>query len=181
MKAAIGFVVAVGLLLAACGGESDATAAQPTATAASTVAADTAGASPTTAAPTPTPAPREKAEDALKRQMEYLTKGQTGRAYDELHPLQQAFISRELYMRCTTDAAGLEMTGFRVLETYQEETPIAGAGVTATSTAVTVRLTFRTNGREQEMTDTFREFNVDGQWRFSVAGDGDMWKAGRCP
>lgn len=125
------------------------------------------------------PASKESAADALKRQIGFLTKDQTGRAYEELHPLQQAFITKELYMECA-GASGLTIRGVDVKETYEEEITIPGTATKATSTAITVGIKAEVGGGERTETTTFHEYLVDGHWRFSVTG-ADDYEAGRCP
>lgn len=69
------------------------------------------------------------AADFLRRQFEYLAKGQYGRQWDSLHPAQQRFISRDDYMDCAQEEVGtLNLSRIKLteLESYREKIRIPG-------------------------------------------------------
>lgn len=182
-QTALGLISLAALVLAACGG-GDAKPAEAAETAVAVTASQqpqgTAGASPTASTPTATAKPKEKAEDAFKRQLGFLEKGQSGRAYDEIHPAQQAIIPRDLYMKCVSEGGAFAIDKLKVIETYPEAVRIPGTMVDVDSTAVTVEYTMRRGTQTATFTTTSHEILVDGKWRFSASG-GDEYKAGRCP
>lgn len=116
------------------------------------------------------------AEAALRRQLDMMSKGQYSRVYDELHPAQQAFISRDLYVKCSDTSGLVNLVSVKVMETYPENSLIPGTDVHADSTAITAELKVGL----RTMKTTMHEFPVDGGWRFTVR-DGDSFRAGKCP
>ncbi len=152
-------MVAVVILMAGCGGRS----------------AKTSGGVP------PTPARTESAGDALTRQLGFIEKGQWGRNWDELHPAQQAIISRDHYQECAQRAGHVfNITNVKVLETYDEPTDIPGTTLHAPSTAVTVELTVDQPGQAKTQKTTLHEFLVDGRWRWTVAA-AEQYAGSTCP
>jgi hypothetical protein len=116
---------------------------------------------------------------ALKKQIGWLTSGQYGRAWDQMHPAQQALMSREQYARC---AGARSIPDFEVTlkEIYDEEVQIPGTEEKVMSKAVTVELRY---GGSRD-TDTFHEFLVDGQWRWTASwtdADVEAIRDGDCP
>lgn len=138
MRACVGLLTA-GLLVSACGDDGS---------------------------PSSEPVEGEPAEDALERQVRFLTDGQTGRAYAEIHPAQQELFTADEYAACVGESVGgLQVERFDVKETFIEEITIPATDLTVEATAITAELV--TNlGID---TDTFHEVDVDGEWRFTVS------------
>lgn len=120
------------------------------------------------------------AEDALERQIGYLSDGQYGRLYDELHPAQQKLIDEDAFVRCYDEVAGgVSITGFDVKDTYPEKVRIPGTTLKADSVAVTVAIKAKIGEAPGEDTRTFHEFDVDGDWRFTLS-EVEEWADGNC-
>jgi len=129
---------------------------------------------------TGTPKPHESAGDAVKRQFDFISKGQWGREWDELHPGQQAVVPREKYVDCA-NATNVNLTGLSVdvIETYDDPMDISGVPE-KTSTAVTVKLT--TEASKNAETNTVHEVLVAGEWRWVLNNDAiAAYQAGHCP
>jgi hypothetical protein len=139
--------------------------------------ADRPSARPTTTAG----ADPDDAREAFLQQLQYLSDGQYGRAWEAIHPAQQAFVPRDLYIRCAEDRlAGLEVLDADVKEVFTEKHAVEGTELEVDSVAITVALKFRASGVETEDTETFHIYFVDGTWRISVTG-ADSYKQGECP
>lgn len=171
MRRAALLALALGLLAGACGGDDGDSASATTAPGAAA------------AGPTTTKAPSDDdAAEAVQRQFKYLTDGQYGRAWEEIHPAQQGFIPRALYVRCSGDRLGsIQIVDIDVKEVFHEPSAIEGTDLEPDSVAITLALKYKAGALpEQSDTETFHEFFVDGQWRFSVTG-AESYKAGECP
>ena len=119
---------------------------------------------------------QETASDAIVRQLQLLSDGDAGALWDELHPAQQAFVPRDLYIRCA-DEQSIELSDIKALrERAEPSLAIAGTNLTVPATAVTVEFTFA--GTKQ--TETFHEVDVDGRWRW-VLSDPEPYVRGECP
>ena len=116
--------------------------------------------------------PSEAATDAFERLIDYISKGQYGRAWDELHPAQQALVTRADYMLCRGDAID-EVKVVEILEEYDEDVPIPGTDLVVASTAITAELRLKSGLFEETTTDTFHEIAVDGEWRWIVSDPDD--------
>lgn len=114
---------------------------------------------PTTARPS-----IEPAGEALKRQIQYLSLGQFGRAYAEIHPSQRSLFTQDQYERCGPGAHSIEVGNVEIVEEYEESTTIPGTTESVDSVAVTATVTM--NGMTS--TDTYHEIEVDGRWAFTV-------------
>lgn len=115
----------------------------------------------------------ETAADALRRQIGYLSDGQTGRAYQEIHPEQQALFTVDQYGECLSSIPDAEVVS--VEETYNEPLTIPGTETVVDSVAITAEV--RLGG--QTDTDTYHEVYVDGRWVFTVFAAEDI-AAGTC-
>ena len=159
------------LLMAGCGGGDDKPAAAPT----------TGDARP--GATATTPLDEEAAGEMLKAVMTYLSDGQTGRAYDLMHPAQQAIVPKALYMKCAgDDLAGIEISDIKVKETFTEKVDVPGTDLTNVD-SVAATITFKGqqgNLDPEEATETFHAFLVDGQWRWTLS-DAAAYAGGECP
>lgn len=117
--------------------------------------------------------PEDPAVAALRRQFDFLSKGQHGRIWDELHPAQQALLPRDAYAACAdaATAGGFTIVELDVDEVYDEQIVIPGTSTSATAKAITIRMTLRSGTESGELTDTFHEIDVDGAWRWSMTSD----------
>lgn len=115
-----------------------------------------------------------KPDGALLHQFDLLKKGQYGRAYDEIVPTQQALFTREQYISCLTKQHPI-VGGVTIKEIFTEHVAIPGTDQQLDSTAVTAEI----EGLFGKNTQTFHEFNINGQWRFSVT-DVDEARNGTC-
>lgn len=165
--------------LIGCGGSDE---ASTTATTTTTTESATTDATTTEAAPQE---PTEDLGDFYERRIDYEFKGQFGRSWDELHPGQQALVSRTKYEECRDESsdefAGVELKSLRVIETYED--PIDVLGVPEkTSTAVTVEITVTDGSESETVTDTFHAIAVNGKWVWILPpADVRAFKAGTCP
>lgn len=127
--------------------------------------------------------PVEDVKDAVKRHFDQIDKGQYAREWDELHPLQQAFIPRDRWTACRPkDFIGLTTKLDKLIEEYQEPHDIPGTGVSAPSTAVTVQVTLEFGGEKLTQKHTVHHFLVDGRWRHTVTEEvAQAYKTGTCP
>lgn len=151
--------------LAACGGDDSAPAAAPSAA---------------RRAPASAGQPTEPAFDAVKRQLDELSKGQYGREWDELHPAQQALVPRDSYVKCATADGPIGVDNVKELEHYADSVSIPGTALKVDSTAVTVSLTQHRGTQSADQKHTFHEVPLDGQWKWLLA-DTDPYKSGKCP
>ncbi|MCA1707941.1 MAG: hypothetical protein LC808_33565, partial [Actinobacteria bacterium] len=96
----------------------------------------------------------ESPETALRRQIGYLSDGQYGRAYTEIHPAQQALFSADQYEACASKTAGaIDVESVTVKETFDEEITIPGTSERVQSTALTAEV--KVKGIDQSQTDTY--------------------------
>ena len=112
------------------------------------------------------------AEDAVRRQFDYMDRGQWGRRWDEMHPAQQDLITRELFVKCSP--VGLETKINRVIETYEDDVLITGTDLTIRATAVTVEFEFTQGIIADSDVDTFFVTVVDGSWRWIATEVGEV-------
>lgn len=110
----------------------------------------------------------ESAVDAFGVLVESLSKGQTGRAYDILHPAQQALFTKEEYEACQSDLSSFDFGGVELDESYPEDLVIPGTDESVESLALTVRIDVSVSGEDADYTDTINAIAVDGNWRFVV-------------
>lgn len=159
--------IGLGLSLAGCSSKNS-----ESATSASTAAAG----------PTTTVLDQKAAGEAMARLLQYVSDGQYGREWDELHPLQQAFVPKALFVRCAAERlAGIDVTDIKVKETFLERTDVPGTDVMdAQSVAVTIAYVAQAGERKEPSTDTFHAYYVDGRWRWAV-NDDVPYKNGECP
>lgn len=135
-----------------------------------------------TSAPSTTVSPQERrraAEDAMKRQFDQVDRGQWGRQWEELHPAQQAFVPKDAFVQCS-QKGGLSIESLSILETFEERVAIPGTTVQADSVAITAQVKARIGQLKDDFKQTFHEFEVNGQWRWTIS-DPEPYKAGRCP
>lgn len=120
---------------------------------------------------------RDKSQDtstpqgALLHQIDLLKKGQYGRAYDEIVPQQQALFTRDAYIACLSQEHP-SVGDVKVQEVYTEQVAIPGTDDKLDSTAITVQISGTGLLGASTQTETFHEFNINGQWRFSISDPG---------
>lgn len=136
----------------------------------------------TDSSPTTEKAVTEDVDDAVRRLFDQLDKGQYGRQWDELHPLQQAFITRDRFQDCQRrNIGGIGVKVDRIIDRFEDTSTVPGTETSAPNTAVTLQITATPGGQKQTQKSTIHMFLVDGQWRHSVNGEvAEAYKAGRC-
>lgn len=118
---------------------------------------------------------KESAADFVRRITVEFSRGQSGRLWDELHPADQAIVTRARFVQCQHND-GFNLKTFKVLETYDEPTDVGGT--TSPSTAVSVRVT----SEDGETTATMHAVSVGGKWRWILQpADAAAYTKGRCP
>ncbi len=103
---------------------------------------------------------------------------QYAKLWSQLHPAQQAFVSRDRFIDCENqrdEALGfaLKLVKFKVIRTHQEKILIPGTQQTTQSTAVKFKYTART-GDVVPITDDSHAVRVNGVWKV------DDFEAGLC-
>ena len=115
------------------------------------------------------------ASDFVKRVTQEFSRGQAGRLWDELHPAEQAVVTRARFIGCQQNE-GFRLRKFKVLETYDETIDVAGRSVP--STAVSVQVT----SDDGITTATLHAVRVDGSWRWVLQpSDLAAYRRGACP
>lgn len=119
---------------------------------------------------------QESASQALVRHLTFVSKGQYGPEWDELHPAQQAVVPRDKYMQCASEHV-FPITDIKATEEYDDTITVPEAG-SVVSRAVTVSYKLK----DQTQSQTFHEVKVDGKWRWVLDQKSiDAYKAGTCP
>lgn len=117
----------------------------------------------------------QSAPDFVRRITTEFSRGQSGRLWDELHPADQAVVTRTRFITCERNE-GFGLRKFKVLETYPETVEVAGKKMS--STAVSVQVT----SDDGITTATLHAVPVDGTWRWTLpAADYTAYKRGACP
>jgi hypothetical protein len=111
----------------------------------------------------------------VRRVTQEFSRGQAGRLWDELHPADQAVVTRSRFITCQSNE-GFGLRKFKVLETYSETIPVAGKN--AESTAVSVQVT----SDDGITTATLHALPVGGAWRWVLQpSEYAAYKRGVCP
>ena len=116
--------------------------------------------------------------------VERLDRGQTGLAWDALHPRHQDAVPRARYISCERrDPIAGDVTGIRVSDVREEPWPVPGQDGSDDSTAVRLRLTLETpDSRPDVFVLTVHLFPVDGRWTWVIGPeDYGRYAAGACP
>ncbi len=117
----------------------------------------------------------ESASSFVKRITLEFSRGQTGRLWDELHPAEQAVVTRTRFIQCERNE-GFGLRKVKLLDSYEET--IGVAGTRTRSTAVSVRVT----SDDGITTATLHAVLVDGKWRWILQpADFAVYKRGGCP
>ena len=115
------------------------------------------------------------AADFVKQITLEFSRGQSGRLWDELHPADQAVVSKAVFVRCEGNE-GFGLRKMKVLDTYDDPTFVAGTPHDAK--AVTLRVT----SDDGVTTATMHAISVDGKWRWTLQpADYAAYKKGKCP
>ncbi len=115
------------------------------------------------------------AADFVKHVTTEFSRGQTGPLWDELHPAEQALVTRARFVACEQNE-GFGLRKIRVLDTYQETVDLAGKATP--STAVTVQVT----SDDGITTATLHAVRVGDTWRWMLQpADLAVYKRGGCP
>ena len=113
-----------------------------------------------------------------------LDRGQSGSAWDELHPLHQQAVARARYVRCErTDPISGDVTSIDVVGVKQEPALVPGRDGEETSTAVELRYRLKLPATAARSNDlVVHLFPVDGRWAWVIgSSDYAAYAAGRCP
>lgn len=111
----------------------------------------------------------------VRRVTQEFSRGQAGRLWDELHPADQAVVTRSRFIACQSNE-GFGLRKFKVLETYSETIPVGGKDTE--STAVSVQVT----SDDGITTATLHAVPVGGAWRWVLQpSDYAAYKRGVCP
>ena len=115
------------------------------------------------------------AADFVKRITLEFSRGQSGRLWDELHPADQAVVSRALFVKCEGNE-GFGLRKMQVLYTYDDQAFVAGTSHAAK--AVTLRVT----SDDGVTTATMHAISVHGKWRWTLPpADYTAYAKGKCP
>jgi hypothetical protein len=113
-----------------------------------------------------------------------LYQGKSGAAWENLHPLHKAKVSRARYVACER-LEPLEGTvrRFDVVSVADGPSTIPGSGDEVDSTAVTFRVLLALPGLQpQPVTHTAHVFAVDGHWTWVIGPDDyAAYASGSCP
>jgi len=116
----------------------------------------------------------ESASTFVQQVTQEFARGQTGRLWDELHPADQAIVTRSRFITCQSNE-GFGLRKFKVLETYEESVPVGGKKTE--STAVSVQVT----SDDGITTATLHAVSVDGKWRWILQpADRAAYERGVC-
>jgi hypothetical protein len=116
--------------------------------------------------------------------VERLDRGESGLAWDGLHPSHQEAVSRDRYITCERrDPIDGEVTDIRVEDVREEPWSVPGQDGEDDSTAVTLRLTLAAQDAAPDSFDlTVHLFPVDGHWTWVIGPeDYERYAGGECP
>ena len=99
-------------------------------------------------------------------------------------PAQQALITKSQFSACdpTGVDVDVDVVSFKAVETNEEAAdPIPGTDVESAAWAVIAKIKLKYGGQEVEDTDTFRAYQVDGDWVWALDQNGlDQTLNGTC-
>ena len=108
-----------------------------------------------------------------------LYNGRFVKAYNELHPVHQAIVSRALFVRCARETVAVgQLDSIEILDVFDDKTEGLGLGHEP-SKAVRIRLTLADGG-----STTFENHSVKvgDRWHWVLNKKAiEAYKAGRCP
>ena len=121
----------------------------------------------------------DEAETVVRDYVSAVSDGQHDVAYRLVLPKERAEVPRAVFERCIsetpTDIATLDVESN---EAITDEVPGYGR---LEGRAVTMRITVQAIGDEQSSTDTFRVYEVDGEWFIGLEDFATAWSKGECP
>jgi hypothetical protein len=116
--------------------------------------------------------------------VERLDRGETGLAWDALHPSHQEAVPRARYISCERrDPIDGDVTRISVAGVREEPWLVPGHDGEDDSTAVTLRLTLAMQDAAPDTFDlTVHLFPVDGRWTWVIGPeDYERYAGGSCP
>jgi hypothetical protein len=128
--------------------------------------------------------PEQDPGDFVRTLVRDLYAGDSGDAWDHLHPLHKAAVSRARYVQCEQlEPLQGDMRRFEVVKVADEPSTIPGSADEVDGTAVTFRVTLALPGLSpQPVTHTAHVFPVDGEWTWVIGPDDfAAYAAGQCP
>jgi hypothetical protein len=128
--------------------------------------------------------PKQDPGDFVRTLVNDLYAGDSGDAWDHLHPLHKAAVSRARYVQCERlEPLQGDMRRFEVVKVADGPSTIPGSADEVDGTAVTFRVTLALPGLSpQPVTHTAHVFPVDGKWTWVIGPDDfAAYAAGQCP
>ena len=117
----------------------------------------------------------QSAADFIRQVTTQFSRGQSGPLWDELHPSDQAIVTRARYMTCKS-STGFDLQKITVLATYADTVVVAGKPTL--STAVSIRVT----ADDGTTTATMHAITLNGAWRWILSpADYVAYTQGKCP
>ena len=114
----------------------------------------------------------------MRRQMAYMAGGQYRRAYEELHPAQQALFTPDQYEACNLRTAQpFELESLRITATYKETMTLTGTSESVQG--VTVLAEIKAKHLSEGAVVTVYEIRVGDSWRFAIP-NADRIVSGTC-
>jgi hypothetical protein len=121
----------------------------------------------------------DEAETVVRDYVSAVSDARNDMAYRLVLPKERAQVPRAVFERCIsetpTDIATLDVESN---EAITDEVPGYGR---LEGRAVTMRITVQAIGDEQSSTDTFRVYEVDGDWFIGLEDFATAWSRGECP
>lgn len=118
----------------------------------------------------------DSASAFAEKTLEQARKGQNGKRWDDLHPAQQAIVTKEQFISCT-QGDSFPVDDIDATEEFPETVTIPEVGQVET-TAVTVEYSIGTTSDAI----TMHFLQVDGAWKWFITPDDlEAFKAGACP
>ena len=128
--------------------------------------------------------PDEDPGDFVRVLVRDLFQGKSGAAWDNLHPLHKAKVTRARYVACERlEPLPGDVRRFDVVRVADSPSTVPGSGDEVDSTAVTFRVLLALPGLQpQPVTHTAHVFAVDGRWTWVIGPDDyAAYAAGDCP
>jgi hypothetical protein len=128
--------------------------------------------------------PAQDPGDFVRALVRNLYQGKSGVAWETLHPLHKAKVSRARYVACERlEPLPGRIRGFYVVRVKDAPSTVPGSGDEVDSTAVTFRVLLALPGLQpQPVTHTAHVFAVAGHWTWVIGPDDyAAYAAGDCP
>jgi hypothetical protein len=105
------------------------------------------------------------------------SQGQFDKAWDSLHPAQQAVVPKDKYVQCGQQASP---TAAQKMDLVSESDAQSNVPEVGTATVHSVKL--NVNYGDDTRQPIYNLINVDGKWRWVMRQDAiDSFKGGECP